>query len=147
MTARCSNEPYLLLMEASRAVQDKVRVDAARWGLNITEFYVLEVLHLKGSQTIQQIAANILVSSGSMTYVIDKLEKRGIIVRNPCPKDRRVIHIELTPEGRSLMEEIMLEHRALLENIFKVLEPQEEETLVNLLGKIKSQISDLNIEE
>ncbi len=140
MLTRCSNEPYLLLMEASRAVQDKVRADVAKWNLGITEFYVLEVLYLKGSQTIQQIAGSILVSSGSMTYVIDKLEKRGIIIRNPCPKDRRVIHIELTPEGRSLMEEIMLEHREALENIFKVLEPQEAEVLVNLLGKVKSQI-------
>jgi len=46
--------------------------------LNITEFSVLEVLFLQGKQTIQQIGTSILISSGSMTYVIDKLEDKGV---------------------------------------------------------------------
>ncbi|WP_258235416.1 MarR family transcriptional regulator [Bacillus atrophaeus] len=41
--------------------------------LNITEFSVLEVLYQRGKQTIQQIRKNILISSSSMTYIIDNL--------------------------------------------------------------------------
>ncbi|WP_244933630.1 MarR family transcriptional regulator [Neobacillus mesonae] len=44
--------------------------------LGISEFSVLEVLYQKGKQTIQQIGNCILISSGSMTYCLDKLEKK-----------------------------------------------------------------------
>ena len=67
--------------------------------LSITEFSVLEVLYQKGKQTIQQIGNSILISSGSMTYVIDKLEQKGLLNRNACPDDRRVIHVTLTDDG------------------------------------------------
>ncbi|MEC2035234.1 MarR family transcriptional regulator [Bacillus atrophaeus] len=50
--------------------------------LNITEFSVLEVLYQRGKQTIQQIRKNILISSSSMTYIIDSLEQRGLLSRN-----------------------------------------------------------------
>jgi len=147
MSEGCSSDLYLHLMEASRAIQDKVRVEASKWKLGITEFFVLETLYIKGSQTIQQIASNVFVSSGSMTYVIDKLEKRGLVYRNPCPNDRRVIHIEFTPEGRGFMDEIMAKHKENLEDIFQVLKPEEAITLINMLSKVENHIEALDIKE
>ncbi|MHA7764743.1 MarR family transcriptional regulator [Bacillus atrophaeus] len=45
----------------------------------MTEFSVLEVFYQRGKQTIQQIRKNILISSSSMTYIIDSLEQRGLL--------------------------------------------------------------------
>ena len=147
MSEGCRSDLYFHLMEASRAIQDRVRAEASKWKLGITEFFVLETLYIKGSQTIQQIAGNVFVSSGSMTYVIDKLEKRGIVYRNPCPNDRRVIHIEFTPEGRSFMDEIMAKHKENLEDIFQVLKPEEAVNLINMLSKVENHIEALDIKE
>jgi MarR family transcriptional regulator, 2-MHQ and catechol-resistance regulon repressor len=99
--------PFLILMQSSKAIHDRIKEEIAKNKLGITEFSVLEVLYQKGKQTIQQFGNCILVSSGSMTYVIDKLEHRGSLSRNACPDDRRMIHVILTDNGNKLMNENM----------------------------------------
>jgi MarR family transcriptional regulator, 2-MHQ and catechol-resistance regulon repressor len=146
---KCTNQSFLLLMHTSKAIQDQIKNDMSKNNISITEFSVLEVLYHKGRQTIQQIAQSILISSGSMTYVIDKLEQRGLLKRNACPGDRRAIHVTLTPDGKELMEKIMPEHEDLIDSMFDSLTADEEEELVRLLRKIKkfkgiSQIRDNN---
>lgn len=133
---KCSNKPFLLLMHTSKKIQEKIRDDINKSGLNITEFSVLEVLYHKGQQTIQQIGSSILVSSSSMTYVIDKLEQRGLIKRSPCPSDRRVIHVTLTESGTELMEQIMPVHHEMVDSMFESLTQDEAEELAELLKKI-----------
>ena len=73
----CKNQTYLVLMQTSKAIHERIKEEIAINKLSITEFSVLEVLYQKGKQTIQQIGNCILISSGSMTYVIDKLEQKG----------------------------------------------------------------------
>lgn len=82
MEKRCSNQPFLQLMQTSKSIHDRIREEIARYKLSITEFSVLEVLFQKGKQTIRQVGDSILISSGSMTYVIDKLEQRGLLSCN-----------------------------------------------------------------
>lgn len=136
MQGKCSNQPYLLLMQTSKAIQDKIRAELVQFKLNITEFSVLEVLYLKGTQTIHQIGQSILVSSGSMTYVIDKLEQRGLLERKACPNDRRAIHVSLTENGIDLMENLMPMHQELVEYMFDALDHEEVEVIVKLLEKV-----------
>jgi MarR family 2-MHQ and catechol resistance regulon transcriptional repressor len=101
---------------------------------------VLEVLYHKGKQTIQQIGHSILISSGSMTYVIDKLEHRGLLNRSACPDDRRVIHVTLTDSGKEMMETIMPKHHELVDYMLGSLNNDEAENLVHLLKKIGKRI-------
>ncbi|MEH7883712.1 MarR family transcriptional regulator [Bacillus sp. JJ1609] len=137
MERKCTNQPFLLLMHTSKAIQEKIRDGISKRQLNITEFSVLEVLFHKGRQTIQQIGSRILVSSSSMTYVIDKLEQRGLLRRSPCPDDRRVIHVTLTPEGTELMDEIMPKHHEMVDSMFDSLSAEEAEDFIQLLKKVK----------
>ncbi|WP_342767253.1 MarR family transcriptional regulator [Bacillus taeanensis] len=108
--------------------------------LTITEFSVLEVLFHKGKQTIQQIGKSILISSGSMTYIIDKLEQKSLLKRHACPKDRRVIHAALTEDGMELMKKIMPEHEEFVDYTFDSLNSDELETLVRLLKKVRERV-------
>src|SRR5699024_3201082 len=79
--------------------------------LNPTEFAVLELIYSKGNQPIQKIGEKILIASSSITYVVDKLEKKNYLKRKPCPKDRRVTHATITEEGKNLMDEVFPKHR------------------------------------
>ena len=79
MERKCTNLSFLVLMQTSKAIHERIKEEMAKNKLNITEFSVLEVLYQKGKQTIQQVGNRILISSGSMTYVIDKLEQRGLL--------------------------------------------------------------------
>ncbi len=124
-------------MQTSKAIQDQIRDRMSKkYNLSITEFSVLEVLYHKDKQTIKQITDKVLISSGSMTYVIDKLEQRGLIVRVPCPSDRRVIHVNLTIEGNDLMNEIMPKHVEMVDYIFGLLKDEEAEYMVELLNRV-----------
>ncbi|MFL6560458.1 MAG: MarR family winged helix-turn-helix transcriptional regulator [Bacillus sp. (in: firmicutes)] len=140
MERKCTNLPFLVLMQTSKAIHERIKEEMTRNKLSITEFSVLEVLYQKGKQTIQQIGNCILISSGSMTYVIDKLEQKGLIKRNDCPDDRRVIHVTLTDEGNKLMEEIMPKYHLLVDHMFDSLNSDEAETFVQLLKKVRNNL-------
>jgi MarR family 2-MHQ and catechol resistance regulon transcriptional repressor len=129
-----------MLMQTSKAIQERIRDEMSKNKLSITEFSVLEVLFYQGKQTIQQIGNRILISSGSMTYVIDKLEQKGIIKRNDCREDRRVIHITLTAEGMEMLENIMPKYQDIVDSIFGDLTDDESELLVNSLNKVSNRV-------
>lgn len=66
---------YIVLSRANKAINEVTNQFFHEKGLNPTEFAVLELLYHKGRQPLQQIGNKILLASGSITYVIDKLEK------------------------------------------------------------------------
>ncbi|QKE72326.1 MarR family transcriptional regulator [Arthrobacter citreus] len=140
MEKKCQNQSFLLLMQSSKAIHDRIKKELAKNNISITEFSVLEVLYQRGKQTIQQIGNSILVSSGSMTYIIDKLEQRGLLIRSDCPDDRRMIHVTLTVDGNGLMDEIMPKYHVIVNQMFELLDSDEAELLVKLLTKVKNNV-------
>ncbi|OLO39058.1 MarR family transcriptional regulator [Alkalihalophilus pseudofirmus] len=131
-----SLKSFIVLSRAHRAVSDRVEEDIRRYGLNPTEFAVLELLYHKGDQPIQQIGKKVLLASGSITYVVDKLEKKNLLVRRSCPKDRRVTHAAITEDGIDLMNKIFPTHKEAIEKIFSSLSSDEKLTMINLLKKL-----------
>lgn len=128
-------------MQTSRALQERIRDDMMKNNLSITEFSVLEVLfHNKGKQTIQQIGKSVLITSGSMTYIIDKLEQKGFLKRSACPDDRRAIHVTLTDAGFEIMNKIMPEHEDFVDRVFDSLTSNEVDTLVDFLKRVKEKV-------
>ncbi|WP_209122158.1 MarR family winged helix-turn-helix transcriptional regulator [Alkalihalobacillus sp. BA299] len=127
---------FIVLSRAYRAVSDRVEEDIRRYGLNPTEFAVLELLFHKGDQAIQQIGKKVLLASGSITYVVDKLEKKNLLERRACPKDRRVTYAAITEEGMDLMYKIFPSHKAAINKIFSSLTSDEKETMIHLLKKL-----------
>ncbi|GAC91493.1 MarR family transcriptional regulator [Anoxybacillus flavithermus NBRC 109594] len=127
---------FIVLSRAHKAVSEHVKHDIQRYGLNPTEFGVLDLLYHKGAQPIQQIGDKILLTSGSMTYVIDKLEEKGYIVRQRCEKDRRITYAVITEEGKALMDHIFPQHAQKMLEIFQSLSTDEKEMAIHLLKKI-----------
>ncbi|MBO8157337.1 MAG: MarR family transcriptional regulator [Bacillaceae bacterium] len=127
---------FVVLAKAYRAVTDLSNADIVRYGLNPTEFAVLELLYHQGDQPLQKIGERILLASGSITYVVDKLEKKGYLERKPCPNDRRVIYGAITEKGTELLNEIFPEHWAKIEQIMSGLTDEEKEQAIDLLKKL-----------
>ena len=94
------------LVRTSGKLLQFLKSDITHYGLNTTEFGVLELLYSKGEFPVQQIAKKILISSSSTTYTINQLESKGFVVRRVDPKDRRVAYISLSPSGYDLMKDI-----------------------------------------
>lgn len=95
-----------VLIRAADAVHDAIKRDVAGYGLNATEFSVLELLYHQGRQPIQAIGKRVLIASSSITYVVDKLEHKGYVEREACKEDRRVTYALLTDDGQELMKRI-----------------------------------------
>lgn len=125
-----------ILLRASNFVQELLRKDIENYGLNTTEFGTLEYLYHKGPKPIQQICKRLLMANSSMTYVIDKLEKKGFVRRVHDQSDRRVINIELTESGRQYIERIFPEHAQRIRDIYSILNEQEMDFLMELLKKL-----------
>ncbi len=113
--------------------------------LSISEFGVLEFLFHKGRQPVQVIAEKILVTSGTITYVIDKLAKKGLVTREKCSEDKRRFYVDLTDGGRALIAEIFPYHEKHLEELFKGLDPKSKKDLIDSLFRLKDSIEDENI--
>ncbi|MFN7251320.1 MAG: MarR family winged helix-turn-helix transcriptional regulator [Anaerobacillus sp.] len=127
---------FIVLSRATRAIHDLVEEDIKNYGLNPTEFAVLELLYHKGDQPIQQIGKKVLLSSGSITYVVDKLEKKQLLLRKSCPKDRRVTYAVITEQGTELMDQIFPKHKQAIDAIFSGLVESEKSQLIELLKKL-----------
>ncbi len=127
---------FVVLSRAMESITKRVEEDIRRYGLNPTEFAVLELLYHKGDQPIQKIGTKVLLASSSITYVVDKLEKKSFIERKPCPRDRRVTYAVITNEGTELMNEIFPKHKEAIQDIFAGLNNSEKDELIKQLKKL-----------
>ena len=99
----------------------------------------MELLYHKGDQPLQQIGGKILLASGSITYVVDKLEQKEYLIRVACKNDRRVTFAQITEKGKAFIESIFPEHEQRIDDIMSALTHEEKETAIELLKKIGYQ--------
>ncbi len=84
------------------------------------------------------IAERLLITTGSMTSLLDTLQKRGLIRRLPHPGDRRKLLVNITPEAREIVNEFLPSfHARERELISAALTTSEERQLLRLLAKIQ----------
>ncbi len=127
---------WLVLMKAHRALSRHAMRSIEPSGLGFSDFAVLEVLLNKGPQKVNDIGRRVDLTSGSITTAVDRLEKRGLVVRGLDDEDRRSRIVRLTPVGRARIAEVFAEHAAALEVASKSLTKVERKSLIALLKKL-----------
>ena len=131
-----NNKLFVVLSRAVESIERRTAENIKKHGMNLTEFAVLELLFSKGDQPIQKIGQKILIASSSITYVVDKLEKKKYLERVACPTDRRVTYAAITDAGRDFMEETFPKHEALISDVMSVLGTEEKEVMIEQIKKI-----------
>lgn len=127
---------FIALNRASQWINAHADRDIRQYGLNRTEFGVLELLYHKGSQPLQQIGGKVLMSSGNITYVVDKLEQKSYVQRRASTEDRRLIYAEITDKGTQLIEEIFPKHAEVIKQAANGLSIEEKQVASKLLKKL-----------
>jgi MarR family 2-MHQ and catechol resistance regulon transcriptional repressor len=127
---------WLILWKAAHAVERNALNSVAGLGLGLSDFAVLEVLFHKGAQPVNVIGKKILLTSGSITSAIDRLESRGLVQRTAHPEDRRARLVELTDKGKRVIERAFQKHALDMEETIEVLTPAERLEIVRLLKKV-----------
>jgi MarR family transcriptional regulator, 2-MHQ and catechol-resistance regulon repressor len=127
---------WLVLWKAARAVEQNAMNSVSGLGLGLSDFAVLEVLLHKGPQPVNVIGKKILLTSGSITTAIDRLELRKLVQRTPHPEDQRARIVRLTNQGKQLIEDAFRQHALDMEETMAVLTPGERRELTRLLKKV-----------
>lgn len=138
-----SNPNLKIIIAMARAYDllfSKIEKSVQEYGLNISEFGVLEMLLHKGEQPVQRIAEKILVTSGTITYVIDKLQKNNLVERKKCEKDKRIFYVSLTPKGEELIKEIFPKHQKFLDELLKDMKEKDKKNLISNLVLLQDAI-------
>ncbi|MNO78180.1 HTH-type transcriptional regulator MhqR [compost metagenome] len=127
---------FIVLARAYNSVVSHSTRSIQSYGLNSTEFGVLELLYHKGPQPLQKIGEKVLISSGNITYVADKLQNKNLLVRIASPDDRRVIFADLTEEGKAFMEDVFPQHENVIIDSVEGLSEEEKIQAIGLLKKL-----------
>jgi len=124
------------LFRATDSFSKAIQKDVKGYGLNVTEFGILEALYHKGEMNIKSLLEKVLITNSTMSYVIDQLEKKGYVTKMKSEVDKRSYVIQLTKEGMTLMKNVFLQHKQNMRKILDVLLPEEEAVLREALKKI-----------
>jgi MarR family 2-MHQ and catechol resistance regulon transcriptional repressor len=130
----------LELWEKLSKVNDKIRKVQARQmfeeKLTTPQFGVLEILYKRGPLPLKKISDEMMVTGANITCVVDNLEKENLVRRIPSKEDRRVIHAELTPQGKNKIDSIYPAYTKNIAEMFSLLSESEQKELLKLLSKI-----------
>jgi MarR family transcriptional regulator, 2-MHQ and catechol-resistance regulon repressor len=129
----------VVLARAHASVGEHSRTDISRHDLTPAEFGVLELLYHKGPQLLGEVQKKVLVSSGGITFLVDRLTKRGLVERLACPSDRRARYAALTKEGDHLMRDVFPAHAAAIRKATSGLGLADQRLLTALLKRLGTE--------
>ncbi|HEV2418900.1 MAG TPA: MarR family winged helix-turn-helix transcriptional regulator [Terriglobia bacterium] len=134
---------WLVLWRSGRVLETHARRSVEELGMCRSDFGVLESLLHKGPLPVNVLGAKVLLTSGSITTAVDRLERRGLVERCGDSNDRRARIIHLTQRGRSLIGKAFASHQRAMEHAVSVLDPEERRVLIVLLRKLGRGAEDL----
>lgn len=129
----------VVLARAMSSIARHTEAHVTRHDLTGAEFGVLEALYHKGPLLLGELQRSVLVSSGGTTFLMDRLEKRGLVERRPCATDRRARYAALTPAGRQLMQRIFPGHAEVIRRALSGLGVADQRKAIQLLRTLGTE--------
>ena len=131
-------EPALdeLLMGAARALRRRWSHGLGPVDLSPHDGRALRVVGRHGPTRLGVVAEHLRIAPRSATDVIDRLEERGLVAREPDPDDRRAMNVRLTPQGGAVLAQVDAARRADAEHFFGDLSAAERRSLARMLATL-----------
>jgi len=142
-TVRLAAETWESLFRAQVAVMRRLQSGPAFRNLAVNEYDVLFTLSRcpSGWLRLNELNDHVLLSQSSLSRLVDRLEKRGLVERMPAPDDGRGVLLKLTDEGAALQKEIGREHvRDIAELVGPALTAAEQRELLRLTEKLRASL-------
>ncbi|MEL7349000.1 MAG: MarR family transcriptional regulator [Pseudomonadota bacterium] len=109
---RLDDQLCFSLYAATNAIVRSYRPMLAEIGLTYPQYLLMLVLWQDGGRTVRELADRLKLSPSAVTPLVDRLEVAALVLRRRDERDRRVVHVELTEEGRQLeAEAAAVQHR------------------------------------
>lgn len=130
------------LQRAGRLFGSSIAAYLAKQNMEPWEFDVLATLRRAGQLTAGELTRASMVTAGAMTNRVDRLVARGLVERLPNPHNRRTLIIDLTPEGRELVDGVLIGHIDNLNQLTRHLNSRERDQLGRLLQRLLIGLGD-----
>jgi DNA-binding MarR family transcriptional regulator len=118
------------------------RIMTAR-GASFARSRLLTYIAREGPTRSIDLASSFGYAPRTVTEAIDGMERDGLVMRHPDPDDRRAKRISLTAAGAAAAEAAEVSKREYLSSVFTVIDPQERDEIVRLIGKLNDRLADL----
>ena len=123
-------------MRAVALVEPVLEEMADRYGLSLGDFRAVRVLSRLGDVPVSRFGSELGVPRSTITNLVDRLEKAGVVERLPDPADRRVTLVRLTPTGGQAVEAlVLLQSSDVARGLFSLDEPSQA-MLAELLDRV-----------
>ena len=129
-------DAFIKLLRATDTVRARLDAELRELGLAESQLGVLESLLHLGPMRQCELGRKQLTSRANVTLIVDKLEDRGWVRREPDPDDRRATRVHLTDQGRHFIDEVFPLHAARIRETLGALSPSEQEELARLCRKL-----------
>lgn len=136
---RHSTHMGLLMLWLGDHILDVVDMDLSPFGITESKLDMLLLLTLHEGRelvTPSAIAERLGIRRASVTALLDWLEKRGLVFREQSPKDGRMIHVSITPEGRALVDRVLPTFWSTCASLLDGLDAEERRVFEKILEKL-----------
>jgi MarR family transcriptional regulator, lower aerobic nicotinate degradation pathway regulator len=128
-------DPVDAIVQLSFSVQALLGEIAAEHELSITQLRLLGILRDR-EPAMLDLARHLKLGKSSVTGLIDRAERRGLVERSTAPQDGRAVHVRLTPEGRRLAEQLTAQAKRALERMLGALPARDRARLSSLAAVV-----------
>ena len=133
-------EATLGLLRTADAMKRSLAQVIEPHGITPQQYNVLRILRGAGADGLPTltIGERMIEQTPGVTRLVDRLERKGLVARNPCPKDRRRVFCKITAKGLDLLNELDDPVNRWDAQAVSVLPPSELDSLINLLDRVRA---------
>ncbi len=130
-------ETIIYLYTESRRVTKQV---ARELGLTGPQLTVIKLLETFGDLSLSSLSERIRAQNSTVTGIIDRMEREGLVVRERSTSDRRVVYIKLTEKGDTMAKTIQVEPMEIFRNVLTTLTKDDTKDLLRILNKLQKRV-------
>ena len=137
------------LLRAFGSLKKAMEPYFARFGISRPQWAVLIVLHRSeqeggaGGMRLRDLGERLFIQPPSVTGVVDRLEREGLVARSKEEEDLRVRRVRLTDEGRAVIERVLAVHAGEIQALMRGLTVRQQATLARLLDQLDDHLKAL----
>jgi MarR family transcriptional regulator, multiple antibiotic resistance protein MarR len=125
-----------LMARARASLLAGLDAELAPFGLNAMQYAVLKHLADGNARTAADLCRHMYYDTGSMTRILDRLEEKGLLRRERCRDDRRVVFLRVAAAGRAQLPRLRAAGSRVLDGHLAGFDPAEVENLRSYLGRM-----------
>ncbi|MGC4000400.1 MAG: MarR family transcriptional regulator [Anaeromyxobacter sp.] len=134
---------HALMVQLSRhrSLRNPIAASCEDLGLTPAQIHLLLWLGTDGPQAMGELARRVAVTEKTITGIVDRLERDGLVQRVRDPDDRRVVRVELAARGKELFRRVDAEIGAKLVAFLQLIDAPDRRDLIRILEKLDARLT------